>query len=168
MKPSKITLFALVMSSAVGCASTTGSGDPISSYRPIVPSTTDPVVDGLRGDVGEVKELLRELTLLERSRQLVPQISKNPAANLPPGDPLAEKVTIEWTGEASLVVKRVADVAGWRFAQSGTAPISIVVRVRAVETPLINVLEDIAVQLGSQADLAVNKHLKSIELKVRG
>ncbi|MBQ69128.1 hypothetical protein CL689_03610 [Candidatus Saccharibacteria bacterium] len=168
MKTMKMTLLVAAVSSVIGCASPGGAGDAISAYRPIVPANTDPVVDGLRGDVDEVRDLLRELTLLERSRQLVPQISKNPAANLPPGDPLAEKVTIEWTGEASLVVKRVADVAGWRFAQSGSAPISIIVRVRAVETPLINVLEDIAVQLGSQADLAVNKHLKSIELKVRG
>lgn len=150
---------------AVGCSTTADQAGP---YRPIVPQVTDPVVDGFREDTNEIKRLLKELTLLERSRQLVPEMSKDPAADLPEGDPLKEKVTIEWVGEADLVLRRVATVAGWRFAVKGSAPFSSEVSVKAVDTPLINVLESIAVQLGNQADVKVNKAEKSIVLMVRG
>lgn len=155
----------LLVAALAGCAS--NAPDQSGPYKPLVPQVTDPVVDGLKEDTDKIKGMLKELTLLERSRQLVPQLSKDPAANLSPGDPLGEKVTIEWTGEADLVVKRVALVAGWRFAVKGSAPFSAVVSVKAVDQPLINVLEDIAVQLGNQADIKVDKDEKSIVLVLR-
>lgn len=160
----------LLLGTLAGCAAPNAERAEGSNemFAPIVPRTTDPVVDGLVTDAEEIRNLLRELTHLERSRQLVPQISKDPAAGLNSEDPLAQRVTIEWRGEASLVLKRVADVAGWRFARVGSAPFSAEVRVKAVQTPLINVLEDVGMQLGNQADIVINKSSKTIELKVRG
>ena len=153
---------------ATGCAGLPASHQAEGVYKPITPTMTDPVLDGFATDAEEISALLRELTLLERSRQLVPQISKNPAAELSPSDPLAQKITFEWKGEATLVLRRVSEIAGWRFAVSNSAPLMKELRVKAVDVPLINVLEDLAVQLGNQADIRVDKSMKTIEMVVRG
>ena len=99
---------------------------------------------------------------------MAPELSKDPAARLDPSDPLRQPISIEWAGEARLVVKRIAEIAGWRFAVVGSAPLQVNLKVKAIEAPLINVIEDIAVQLGNQADIRVNKGQKTIELVVRG
>ena len=51
---------------------------------------------------------------------------------------------------------------------SNSAPLMKELRVKAVDVPLINVLEDLAVQLGNQADIRVDKSMKTIEMVVRG
>lgn len=153
---------------ATGCAGLSSNQEPEKLYKPVTPTMTDPVIDGFAEDAKEISALLRELTLLERSRQLVPQVSRNPAADLPVGDPLAQKITFEWKGEATLVLRRVSEIAGWRFAVNNSAPLMKELRVKAVDTPLINVLEDLAVQLGNQADIRVDKSMKTIEMVVRG
>lgn len=71
--------------------------------------------------------------------------------------PIAQPVTITWSGPAEQIVQTLATKAGYSYQTAGAAPgIPLSVMIDAYEKPLIDVLRDVGLQLGNRADVAVD------------
>jgi defect-in-organelle-trafficking protein DotD len=81
---------------------------------------------------------------------------------LPKSDKANDKITIAWSGEAVSLLKRLAELRGYSFTETGkpTGPLLIYVNARA--EPLMDVLRNIGAQLGPRADIVLKD--KAVEL----
>lgn len=78
---------------------------------------------------------------------------------------LQRALTLEWTGPAEPLVADLARKAGYTYQAIGeTPPVPLIVNVRATNQPLIEILRNIGLQMGSRADLKVNGETRMMEI----
>jgi len=79
---------------------------------------------------------------------------------------LSQPISVRWTGPIDQIGKALADRAGMRFRVKGTTPpVPLMVSVDVYQQPLIHVLQDIGLQAGQRADLAVDAQNGVIEIR---
>jgi defect in organelle trafficking protein DotD len=79
---------------------------------------------------------------------------------------LTQPVTIRWSGPIDQISKALADRAGLRFRIKGAAPpVPLTVSIDVYQQPLIHVLQDIGMQAGQRADLAIDALNGVVEIR---
>ena len=70
---------------------------------------------------------------------------------------MQQVITVKWTGPIEQIVQTLAGRAGLSFRTKGRAPgVPITVAVDVYQQPLVQVLQNIGLQAGRRADLAVD------------
>ncbi len=104
---------------------------------------------------------LETLAAVEQSR--TPQASVSPVADAPPE--LRRAVTVNWVGPAEPILRQMADRAGYAFQTLGVPPVTpLVVSVDVENTPVIDVMRSIGLQLGARSKVHVNGRTRTVEL----
>jgi len=75
-----------------------------------------------------------------------------------------ETATVVWNGDAAPLLKKIADAKGLKFTPLGRA-VQIPVAIEASEAPILEVLENIGVQMGSRADVILTSDAVEIQYR---
>lgn len=91
------------------------------------------------------------------------------AAMVPNAPPELQKaVTFTWAGPVEPVARDLAGRSGYTFNTVGSAPTApIVVNINAYNQPIVHVLRDIGLQMGSRADLRLDANARVVEIIYR-
>lgn len=104
---------------------------------------------------------LETLAAVEQAR--TPAIAVGPIENAPPE--LQRSITVNWVGPVEPITKKLADRAGYMFQTLGTfPPVPLVVSIDVENTPVIDVLRSIGLQLGARADVKVDAARRMVEI----
>ncbi|MBU6235501.1 MAG: DotD/TraH family lipoprotein [Alphaproteobacteria bacterium] len=101
------------------------------------------------------------------SVELVRTPSAAAAASTIPNAPmeLQRPVTFSWAGPVEPVAADIASWAGYTFKTVGDQPPSpIIVTLDVYNQPMIEVLRDIGLQMGSRADLKLDANRRAVEI----
>lgn len=156
----KYLITALIGSALLaGCGSTKKDG--FSNGAPQLVAPPDNVSAMLADAADRASNALETLAAVEYARTPTQQIA--PVSNAPVE--LRRAITVNWIGPVETITKKMADRAGYSFRAMGARPpVPIVVSVDAQNMPVIDVLRDIGLQLGAQADVRVDSGQKSVEV----
>jgi len=93
----------------------------------------------------------------------MPKLQEN-FQNLPPN--LGQPVTVKWSGPMEQIVYVLSGRAGYKMQVVGIVPeVPIVVNLDAYQQPLIHVMRDIGLQIGTRADLIINQQEGFVEVR---
>jgi defect-in-organelle-trafficking protein DotD len=129
-----------------------------------IASEPDLVTIKLAQAADKASQALDSIANIEQQRS--PAIAKvdSVAAGAPPS--LAQPITIRWSGPIEQITKTLADRAGLQFRVTGLAsPAPITVSLDVYQQPLINVLQNIGLQAGQRADVAVDARAGVVEIR---
>lgn len=100
------------------------------------------------------------------------EISRTPPVRVAEQEVPAElrrSISVHWTGPIGPMVKSIATELNYDFAEIGKPPISsIVVDIKATDRPIYQILEDVGLQAGTRADVALNPQRRTIEIRYAG
>ena len=78
---------------------------------------------------------------------------------------LRRTISVDWYGPVEQIARDVANRASYNFQAFGnTPPTPVIVTITARNRPVIDVLRDIGLQVGSQANLKVDASRRIVEL----
>ena len=104
---------------------------------------------------------LETLAAIEQAR--TPEVSVAPITDAPQA--LRRAITVNWVGPVEPIAQKLADRAGYTFQAIGTPPpVPLVVSVDVENTPVIDVLRSLGLQLGARADIKVDGHSRVVEI----
>jgi defect-in-organelle-trafficking protein DotD len=117
----------------------------------------------LTATADSINKSLRELAEIDRAI--------HPQAILPsPVEPnmigMGQLGSIDWSGPVAPLVKKIAEATNYKFKTLGSPPaIPILISITAKDTPLADILRDVAFQCGSKANIVTYPASKTIELR---
>ena len=130
--------------------------------HPLV-ATPDPVAVRLADASDKAANALQSLAAIEQVRTPSPL---PPITPVTPGDDLQKPMTVAWTGPVAPLALRLATRVGYRFQQIGTPPVvPVSVTVDVIEQPILEILRDIGLQMGTRANLVIDSNRHVIELE---
>jgi defect-in-organelle-trafficking protein DotD len=145
--------FALIVS---GCAYVPRTPD-----RQLV-AEPEPVDLMLADAADRATRALETLAAMETTQMPIKPIAAVP--NAP--QELQRAVTFDWVGPVEPLVEELTRKAGYNYGVLGSTPaVPIVISIRAVNKPLINVFRDIGMQMGARGDLKVDANARMIEIQ---
>ena len=104
---------------------------------------------------------LETLAAIEQTKS--PGVAVEPIINAP--EELSRAITISWVGPPEQLLRKLADRASYNYVTIGNRPpVPLVVNVDVENTPVIEVLRDIGLQLGVRSDVKVDSDRRIIEL----
>ena len=117
----------------------------------------------LTATADSISKSLRELAEIDRA--IHPQVKLPNPINL--GETgIGQLVSIDWNGPVGSLVKKISEVANYKFKVLGTSPaIPILRSISAKDTPLSDVLRDVGFQCGKKANIVLYQKSKVIELR---
>ncbi|MGB4102283.1 MAG: DotD/TraH family lipoprotein [Alphaproteobacteria bacterium] len=122
----------------------------------------DPVSLRIAEAAEKASKALSNISNVEQYRSPLPPMED--FSNAPPA--LAQPITLTWNGSVEQVVQTLASKAGYNYRVAGIAPpLPLAVSLNVYERPVIEVLRDIGLQLGSRADVAVDVKGSTIQLR---
>lgn len=102
-------------------------------------------------------------TLAAIEQKQGPEIAVAPVGNAP--SQLQRAMTLRWTGPANQLAKVLANNASYSFMEVGSPPSTpIIVNVDVENTPVIEVLRSVGLQMGRRADLRVDGAAQVVEM----
>lgn len=141
-----------------GCGSMSSG---FSGGTPQIAASPDKVSALLADSADRASHALETLAAVERAR--TPSTSMAPIDNVP--TELRRAVTVNWTGPLEPIAKTLADRAGYGFLVLGSEPgIPVVVSLDVENTPVIDALRDLGLQLGMRGDVKVDARSKMVEI----
>lgn len=148
-----VSLFSLIFVSA--CS-------PIlSPYHSQLVAEPDGVSLRLADAADRASTALETLASVEQARTpgtAITSIPDAPAA-------LRRTVSVDWIGPIEPVAQRLADRAGYKFQTLGEQPpVPIIVSLKVVQKPVIEVLRDLGLQSGRRADIVVDAQRRVVEI----
>lgn len=155
-----LTIFSVAFCalSLMGCSS---GMNGFSNGSPQLVASPDNVSSMLADAAERASKALETLAAVEYSR--TPTVDIAPVNNAP--TELRRAITVNWIGPAETITKTLADRAGYSFMAIGnTPPVPIVVAIDATNTPIIDVLRDVGLQLGTRGDVRVDSSQKIVEI----
>lgn len=119
-------------------------------------------VDVMLADAADrATRALETLADIENTKTPVKSVATVPNA---PAE-LQRAVTFEWVGPPEPLVQELARKAGYTYNAIGDQPpLPLLVTLKVTNKPLINVLRDIGLQMGSRADLKVDGQMRTMEI----
>lgn len=79
---------------------------------------------------------------------------------------LQRAVTLTWVGPVDQIAKKLSEHSGYSFMALGDRPpVPIVINLNVENRPVIDVLRDIGLQMGTRADIKVDGDKKLVELQ---
>lgn len=123
----------------------------------------DPALKLVADATREMTAQLKILSAIEQeSRGVYPILESGPSTG-----PLAQSVTLKWSGEASRALQGIANKAGYSMRVVGKPPASpLIVTIDAVNRRLFDVVQDIGHQVGENG-VQIDEMSKSITLAYR-
>ena len=107
------------------------------------PPPTDPALKQISSAANEIQSELKTLSKMRMSYEQVE------VYDAPKDGPLAQKVTLKWSGPLKDVLEVVASRIGYSFRITGEAPSSpVLVTIDRIKAPAFKVLEDIGWKAG--------------------
>lgn len=104
---------------------------------------------------------LEKLAAVEHARTRNASVA--PAGDAP--QELRRAITVNWVGPVEPITKKIAERAGYSFLPVGTAPaVPVIVSIDAENSPLIDILRSIGLQMGQRGDIKVDSGQRSVEL----
>jgi defect-in-organelle-trafficking protein DotD len=160
----KVLRFGLI--AGMASASLAGCADDTPwSYdgpHPVV-ATPDSVSVRLADAADKASSSLQQLAAIEQARTPTPLPPVTPTA---PHDELNQPMSVAWTGPVSPLLQRLALRVGYKFEQIGTPPTApVTVSINVIEQPVLEVLRDAGLQMGSRANLVVDANRHVVELQ---
>ena len=157
ISPVPCLAFCLSFFVLVGCESV----DRFSNNSPQMVAEPDKVSAMLADAADRASTALQTLASVEYAR--TPGVAVNPVGDAPAE--LRRAISVNWVGPAEPITKTLADRAGYTFRVVGVAPPTpIVISLDVENTPVIEVLRDIGLQLGLRADVRVDAARQLIEI----
>ena len=130
--------------------------------HPVV-ATPDSVSVRLADAADKASKSLQSLAAIEQARTPAPLPPITPTE---PHDDLERPMSVTWTGPAVPLLQRLALRVGYRFEQLGTPPtVPVSVTVNVIEQPVLEILRDTGLQMGSRANLVVDANRHVVELQ---
>lgn len=150
----RITFFALALTVGLsGCA--------LPQRNAQVVTSPDKVSLMMAEAADRASNSLQTLAAIEQSR--APGVAVQPIEGAP--DELRRAVTVTWVGPPEQILREMADRTSYSFVTLGSRPpVPLVINVNVRNQPVVEVLRDIGLQLGSRADVKVDPDQKMIEL----
>lgn len=109
----------------------------------------------------KTSKAMETLAAVEQAKS--PAIAVQPIHNAPPE--LQRAITVSWIGPAEVISKKLADRASYTFLRIGDPPpIPLVVNIDVENQPVVDVLRDIGLQLGTRADVKVDSVRRTVEI----
>lgn len=137
------------------------SGKTIKGDHPQVVASPDKVSMLLADAADRASVALETLAAVEQSRS--PQVSVSPIENAPVE--LRRAITVNWVGPVEPIAEKLAGRAGYGFQAIGTPPpVPLVVSVDAENTPVIDILRSVGLQLGVRGDIRVDGRRRMVEV----
>lgn len=158
----KVTVFTGFMAFSALGLSACGQG-PIyfSNESPQVVASPDKVSSMLADAADRASDALEKLAAVEYAKS--PGVAVAPVAG-PPRE-LRRAVTVNWIGPVEPISKTLADRASYHFTVVGAEPPTpLVVSIDVENTPVVDVLRDIGLQMGTRADIRVDVERRAVEL----
>lgn len=105
---------------------------------------------------------LQTLAAVEQAKS--PGVQVDPIVGAP--QELRRAISVTWVGPVEPIVKKLAERAGYTFVTIGNAPnVPLVVNLDVENTPVIDVMRDVGLQMGQRANLRVNAELRIVEIQ---
>ena len=124
-------------------------------------SREDAVAQQLADAAVRAEEALARLARIEAARD---PIAWHAEPNNVPAELLRE-VTVDWTGPLAELARRLAELSGYEFRETGSPAVQpVMVDVRSVRRPLIAVLREVGLQGGTRVKLLVNAERQVVEI----
>lgn len=153
---SRVLFFVMVMG-----VSACSSLDKHSNDTPQIVAAPDTVSAMLASAADRASTALQTLAAIESSR--TPATNVGPVGNAPVE--LRRAITVNWIGPVEPISKTLAERAGYTFMTIGTPPsVPVVVSIDAENTPVIDVLRNIGLQLGVRGDIKVDGQRRIVEI----
>lgn len=132
-----------------------------SNDEPQIVAAPDTVSAMLATAADRASNALNRLAAIETTR--TPATNVGPIGNAPAE--LRRAISVNWIGPVEPITERLANRAGYKFNVIGPQPpIPVVVSIDAENTPVIEVLRDIGLQLGTRGDVKVDGQRRNIEI----
>ncbi len=139
----------------------TGCARPLRSDPQLV-AQPDRVSALLADAADRAASSLETLASVEQAR--TPRTDISPIKDAP--QDLRRAITVNWVGPVEPIAKTLADRAGYSFQTLGDPPpVPIVVSINVENKPVIDVLRNLGLQLGSRADVKVNGDRRLVEIQ---
>lgn len=138
------------------------SGCASSEYRtvPYTPSHTDVA---LTEAATSVSQSLVQLAAIQQAAHPLAAVETGPNPNT---YGMGQTASIDWSGPVGSLVAQLAEATGYTVHTLGAAPgIPIVVTVNETNTPIADILRDVAFQCGKRASILVFPQTRTIELR---
>lgn len=130
-------------------------------YNPQIVASPDKATMMLAEAADRASVSLETLAAVEQSRS--PGIAVAPIGDAPAE--LRRAMTVNWVGPVEPIGKTLADRAGYGFVVVGEAPpVPIVVSLDIENTPVIDILRNLGLQLGQRADIKVDGSRRVVEV----
>ena len=134
---------------------------PPTTITPLV-AESDPIAARVAQSADKASKALETIAGIEQYKTPLPPMEHFAGAP----QPLAQPVTITWSGPVEQIVQTLAAKAGYTYRTAGASSgVPMTVTVDAFEKPLIDVLRDIGLQLGNRADVAVDINGAIVQLR---
>jgi defect-in-organelle-trafficking protein DotD len=157
----RISAFLTVCASLVLLTACDTPAREFSNAHPQLVAQPDTVSAMLADAADRAANSLETLAAVEYARG--PGVAVGPVGNAP--TELRRAVTVNWVGPVEPLAKMLAERAGYNFLTVGGPPVvPVVVSIDAENTPVIEVLRNIGLQLGMRGDIKVDGSGHVVEL----
>jgi defect-in-organelle-trafficking protein DotD len=159
-------VFRFGLMAAIASASLAGCADDTPwSYdapHPVV-ATPDSVAVRLADAADKASKSLQSLAAIEQERT---PAALPPITPVNPQDDLTKPMSVAWTGPVAPLLQRLAIRVGYQYQQIGMPPTApVTVSINVIERPVLEVLRDAGMQMGSRANLVVDSNRHVVELQ---
>lgn len=156
-RKSFLTVFVSLSFLVVGC-DTVNFHD---NETPQIVASPDKVSLMLAEAADRASNALETLAAVENARS--PSAQTGPVSGAP--IELRRAVTVNWIGPVAPITKSLAERAGYQFLTIGAPPpVPPVVSIDVENRPVIDVLRDVGLQLGSRGDIKVDGRRRMVEI----
>ena len=138
-----------------------GCAQRLTTDHPQLVAAPDKVSAMLADAADRASVALETLAAVEQSRS--PGVAVAPIIDAPAE--LKRAISVNWVGPVEPIAKTLADRAGYRFQTVGSPPpVPLVVSIDVENSPVIDVLRNLGLQLGMRADVRVDARGRMVEV----
>lgn len=158
-----LTFGSLIALAALAGCSGFANNSALKSAKPQLVAEPDPTSLMIADAADRATRALESLAAVEQTRTPGAAAAAAAVPNAPPE--LQKAVTFTWAGPVEDVVRDMAARAGYSFRTVGDQPPApIMVNLSIYNEPMIQVLRDVGLQMGTRADLRLDANSRSIEI----
>ncbi|ODN42462.1 DotD/TraH family lipoprotein [Piscirickettsia litoralis] len=122
------------------------------------------LVQALQSSVEEVSLAMKQLAIIKSSQY--PYKNNLPFSDIAGRNPFNKKITVNWYGPASNILKSIAKELGYQYQVFGKdSKLPVLVNINYLNTPVITVLRNIDFQLNKKAQIKIIPDSKIIALR---
>lgn len=159
-----LTFGSLVALAALsGCGGFAANNNALKSAKPQLVAEPDQTSLMIADAADRATRALESLAAVEQTRTPSAAAAAAVVPNAPPE--LQKAVTFTWSGPVEDVVREIAARAGYTFRTVGDRPpVPVLVNLDIYNEPMIEVLRDIGLQMGTRADLRLDAQSRAVEV----